>query len=129
MGYLTGRLGYDPELRVAQSGKPVAKLRVAVDWTRRNGEERERETDWWNVVCWGKDAETAAKILQKGDLVEVVGAVRQTTYEDRSGQQRTGVEVQVWRFRKLSPKRKDEAASPADAYYFGDEDPGPPPAV
>jgi len=58
---LIGRLTRDPELRYTPSGAAVAKFTLAVD--RRQSRDRERETDFIDIVVWQKLAETCANYL------------------------------------------------------------------
>ena len=57
--FLIGNLGANPEVRSTQGGQTVANLRLATTerWTDRNGQKQE-QTEWHNVVVWGKQAET-----------------------------------------------------------------------
>jgi single-strand DNA-binding protein len=121
-----GNLGQDPELRVTQGGQAVAKLRLAVgrSWPDGHGRFNE-ETSWFDLVCWGKQAEQVAERYRKGDTVYVVAEPRQRTYDGKNGK-RSVVEFHVRTIRRVQ-SREDADSAPVD--YFGDEDPGPPPAV
>lgn len=120
---LVGRVGRDPELRVLQSGTAVATFPLAVD--RRGPKDGEWETSWFDVVCWSRLAEGVADKCRKGDLVLVEAEPRQRVWEGKNGK-KSVVEFHAAVVRRMDARRRDEA-SPAD--YFGDEDPGPPPAV
>lgn len=125
---LVGRIGRDPELRILQSGTPVATFPLAVD--RPGPKGGEFETSWFDVVCWSKLAEAVSDKFEKGDLVLVEAEPRQRVWEGKNGK-RSVVEFHAVTVRKMSLQRKDGApGSPGSADdYFGDEDPGPPPAV
>jgi len=77
-----GNLGKDPEIKVTNGGKTTAKLSVAVNrkYTTPQGEERQ-QTEWVNVVAWGKLAEAAGNELQKGDYVYAEGRYSTRSYE------------------------------------------------
>lgn len=77
-----GNLGKDPEIKVTNGGKTVARLSVAVNrkYTDSQGEERQ-QTEWVNVVAWGKLAEAAGNELQKGDYVYAEGRYSTRSYE------------------------------------------------
>lgn len=79
---IMGNLGKDPEIKVTNGGKTVARLSVAVKrkYTIQQGEVKEL-TDWINVVAWGKLAEAAGNELQKGDYVYVEGRYSTRSYE------------------------------------------------
>nr|DAZ56830.1 MAG TPA: Single strand binding protein [Caudoviricetes sp.] len=62
----TGRLAADPEVKQTQSGKTVARFRLAVGGFRKD------ETYWLDFEAWGKTAEALANYRHKGDPVGVV---------------------------------------------------------
>ncbi len=67
---LVGRLTRDPELRYTPNGTAVATFTLAVD-RRRTNKQGEKETDFINIVTWGKLAENCANYLSKGKLAAV----------------------------------------------------------
>lgn len=75
---ITGNLGRDPEMRYTPSGQPVTNLSVASNrqYTTNSG-ERVKETTWFRVSVWGKQAENANKYLRKGSKVLVEGRLTQ----------------------------------------------------
>lgn len=79
---IMGNLGKDPEIKVTNGGKTVANLSVAVNrkYTDSQGEERQ-QTEWVNVVAWGKLAEAAGNELQKGDYIYAEGRYSTRSYE------------------------------------------------
>lgn len=79
---IMGNLGKDPEIKVTNGGKTVARLSVAVNrkYTGSQGEEKQ-QTEWVNVVAWGKLAEAAGNELQKGDYVYAEGRYSTRSYE------------------------------------------------
>lgn len=79
---IIGNLGKDPEIKVTNGGKTVAKLSVAVNrkYTTPQGEEKQY-TEWVNVVAWGKLAEAAGNELQKGDYIYAEGRYSTRSYE------------------------------------------------
>ena len=87
---LLGRVGADPELRSTKNGTAVVQLRLATDRYSRNGPA---ETDWHNVVVWGKTAEAVACYVRKGDRVHVAGRLQQHSWQTDSGERRSKVEV------------------------------------
>lgn len=79
---IMGNLGKDPEIKVTNGGKTVARLSVAVNrkYTDSQGEEKQY-TEWVNVVAWGKLAEAAGNELQKGDYIYAEGRYSTRNYE------------------------------------------------
>lgn len=77
-----GNLGKDPTVHTFPSGKTKAELSVATNSKYRNAEGQEiKQTEWHNVILWGKQAEVASKYLRKGDTICVVGPIETRTWE------------------------------------------------
>ncbi len=74
---IVGRLGRDPEMRYTPQGNPVTHFPVATDfvWVDQNGEQR-KETAWFRVSVFGKQAEPCNQYLVKGQRVLVEGRLR-----------------------------------------------------
>lgn len=90
---LMGRMTADAELKSTPSGKYVTSFSIAVerDFTQ-NGE---RQTDFINLVAWGKTAEFITNYFGKGDMIAVRGSIQTRNYEDKNGNKRTATEVLV----------------------------------
>lgn len=88
----TANLIKDPELSVTNSGKNVNRFSVAVKRDYKN-ENDEYESDFFNVVSFGKLAENCNKYLKKGSKVSIVGTIQNRSYEDKSGVKRYVSEV------------------------------------
>lgn len=91
---LIGRLTADPELRTTTSGTPVTSFSVATNryWTDKNG-QRQKDTQFHNVVVWGRQAEVVNQFLNKGSLVMVEGRLQTRTWQGNDGQNRRTTEV------------------------------------
>ncbi len=85
-----GRLGNDPRSIDTKSGKPMAVASVAVDVGDSSDEDAAPE--WFGVVAFGGLAE---RLLQhgKGECISVSGRLQRRTYQDRSGEQRSQLQV------------------------------------
>lgn len=91
---LIGNLGQDPEVITLESGSKLAKFSVATNETYRNSKgEKITETQWHNVVAWGKTAEIVESYLGKGNEVAVEGKLVHRTYETKEGEKRYVTEV------------------------------------
>ena len=110
---ITGRLGADPELSFAPSGVAITKMRVVTDRRYKDGDEwKSADTSWHSVTAFKECAEGAAEHLLKGDLVIVVGTLKQREYETREGEKRSVWEVTANHVgRDLSRPRKGEGTS------------------
>lgn len=91
---IIGNLGHDPEMRYTPSGRPLTKFRVATNrtWTNQEG-EKETETEWFNVVAWGKLAEICNQYLEKGEKVYVEGRLHTRHWTDDEGNHQSATEV------------------------------------
>jgi single-strand DNA-binding protein len=78
---LVGRLGRDPESKVTAGGQAICKFSMATS----SGFGDKRETDWHNVVVFGKQAEASASFLKKGRLCLVEGRVKYSKWTKPDG--------------------------------------------
>jgi single-strand DNA-binding protein len=102
---LIGNIGRDVELRHAPSGLAVAKFSLATNEVRkdRNG-QRQEQTEWHNIVAFGKLAEFCAQYLGKGRTVYVEGSIRTRSYDDEKGNRRYFTEIISQTIRFVGPK-------------------------
>lgn len=91
---LMGRLVRDPERRYTQTNVAVTSFTLAVDRDRK-GANGERQTDFIDCIAWGKQAEFVKQWFTKGMLAIVVGRIQSRGWEDRNGNKRVSVEVNV----------------------------------
>jgi single-strand DNA-binding protein len=89
---LVGRLTRDPVLRyIPNSGTPVCRFSIAVN--REFKREGQPDADFFNIVVWGKSAESCANFLVKGRLIAVNGSMRNNNYEDKNNVKHYGIEI------------------------------------
>ena len=86
-----GRCGKDPEIRMTQKGTPVASVTLAVD--RDYSADQNKETDWIDVVAFGKTAEFVEKYFSKGQMAVVSGRLQIRNWEDKEGNKRRSAEI------------------------------------
>ena len=89
---IMGRLVKDPELKSTNSGKSVCSFRIANDSGYKNA-DGSSQTNWLDVVAWGKTAEFVCKYFPKGSLIAIDGRLQPRQYQDKNGQNRTAVEI------------------------------------
>jgi single-strand DNA-binding protein len=71
---LVGNLGKEPEMRYTNSGQPVTTLSVATNRRYNDANDQPvKETTWFRVSVWGKQAESCNQYLHKGSRVVVEG--------------------------------------------------------
>ena len=93
---LIGNLGNNPEIRSTESGKKIAKFSVATNETYRTAKgDKGLETQWHNLIAWGKVADIAEQFLSKGSEVAIEGKLINRNYTDKEGNKHYVTEVQV----------------------------------
>jgi len=64
---LTGRPGRDPEVKVLNNNRKMARFSIAVNDTRYNAlNERINNTQWFNIIAWGNEVEKTEAMVHKG---------------------------------------------------------------
>jgi single-strand DNA-binding protein len=92
---LIGRLGNDPQVRTFDSGKKMATFSLATNETYLNAKgEKVEDTQWHNIVIWGKKADIAEKYLKKGSEVAVQGKLINRSYES-NGEKKYVTEISL----------------------------------
>ena len=99
---LIGRLAKDPDLRYTQNSKAVCTFTLAVD--RSYGDKK--QTDFIEIIVWGKMGENCANYLSKGKLAAVDGQLTTRSYEAKDGVKVYEVVADQVRF--LSPKTAED---------------------
>ena len=93
---LIGNLGNAPEVRSTEGGKKLVRFSVATNESYRNAQgEKVTETQWHNLIAWGKVADIAEKFLLKGTEVAIEGKLINRNYVDREGNKKFITEIQV----------------------------------
>ena len=107
---LIGNLGGNPEMRTTESGKKMARFSVATNETYRSANgDKVTETQWHNLIAWGKVADIAEQYLFKGSEVAIEGKLINRNYTDKEGIKRYVTEVQVNEVLMLGDKKPAKA--------------------
>jgi single-strand DNA-binding protein len=117
---LMGNLTRDVEVRTTPSGQTVANFSLAVSrsWKDQNGQPQE-QTSFINCVAWGKPGEIIAQYTSKGTPLLVSGRLDQRSYDDKDGNKRQAVEVNVEDFNFIGGGRGDGGSSDAPSAPAG----------
>lgn len=99
---LQGRLTRDPELRSTGSGIPVTSFSIAV-----NG--KKDETAFIDCVAWRGTAEAICQYLGKGRMMVVEGSLQSREWNDKDGNRRKSIEVNVSQFHFFDKKEESPA--------------------
>lgn len=91
---LVGRLTRDPEMRTTTSGQTVASVSIATNrfWKDKSGQKQE-QTEFHNIVLWGRLAEIAGQYLTKGQEAYFEGRLQTRKYTGKDNIERRTTEV------------------------------------
>lgn len=120
---IIGRLTRDPELRSLASGRSVASFSVATgrQWTDPSG-QKQKQTEFHNVVVWGKLAETASQFLHKASRIYVEGRLQTRDWTGQDGVKRVRTEIIADSFIMLDGRPADGSFTPtANNANFGSQ--------
>lgn len=106
---LVGRLTRDPELRNLPSGESVCNFGLATNrfWVDRKTGEKQKRTEYHNIVLWRRLAEIASQYLTKGSLVLIEGRIQTRSWQESSGVKRFRTEI-IGERMQLAPKSMGE---------------------
>lgn len=102
---LIGNVGALPVLKTFDSGQTNIRFSIATNdhYKDKDGNKIEM-TEWHNIVAWGKTAELAAGLLDKGKEIALEGKLKRRTYEDKDGVSKQITEIHMQEFLILSKK-------------------------
>lgn len=102
---LLGNLGANPEVKELSNGRKLAKLNLATNESYKDAEgNKVTETQWHNLVAWGKTAEYATKYLTKGSKIAIEGKLINRNFNDKDGNKRYMTEIYVNEILNISTK-------------------------
>lgn len=99
---ICGRLVHTIEAKASNNGKKYASFTLATN--------RGETAEYWDVVAFGKAADTAALYGKRGRMMIVTGEPEQERYTGRDGQKRTAYKIVCERFRFIGKAPEDEPA-------------------
>ena len=107
---LIGNLGRDVQITTFDSGNKKASFSLATTEVYKNQKgELVKNTQWHNIIAWGRNAELLAKALTKGSKVALQGMINYRTYEDKEGVTKSITEILVSEFMRITEAPKVEA--------------------
>ena len=104
---ILGNIGRDVSLRYTEKGTPVASFPIASNSFKNSPQGRVQVTHWFNVVAFGKTAETIAEHAKKGAHLLVHGRLSFSPWSTDKGEPRSGAEVSVFSFEFVGSNRSD----------------------
>jgi len=93
---LIGNVGQLPEVKTLENGKKVANLSLATNeiYTNSKG-QKITNTQWHNLVAWGKSAEIIENFVKKGDEIAIEGKIQYENFEDKEGNTRYLTKINI----------------------------------
>ena len=103
--FLIGRLTRDPESRTLPSGQNVSNFGLATNrvWTNSGTNEKQEQTEFHNIVAFGKLADICNQYLTKGSLVLIEGRIQTRSWQDQNGGTKYRTEIITERL-QMGPK-------------------------
>jgi single-strand DNA-binding protein len=91
---LIGNVGNEPEIKILEGGKKVAKFTIATNEVYYNeNKEKVTDTQWHNVSAFGKTAEIIESFVNKGKEIAIEGKLTHRSYDDKEGVKRYYTEI------------------------------------
>lgn len=90
---LVGRLTRDAELKYSNSGLAICAFSVAVNSSRKQGDEWVEEANFFDITVFGRQGEAIQRYLVKGQQVGVDGRLKQDRWQTPEGQNRSKVAI------------------------------------
>lgn len=91
---LIGNLGANPEIKLLEKGGKMAKFTLATNEVFHDKEGKKvTDTQWHNIVAWGKSAEIVEEYLSKGSEIALEGKLTSRNYESKEGEKKYITEV------------------------------------
>lgn len=122
VAHLVGNVGKDPEVRTTGSGQQVASFSLATSrrWKDRDGNKQE-QTEWHNVVAWGKLADIVARFVTKGSKLYIQGRIETQSWDDKeSGQKRYKTQIVADQMTMLGDRKSGDSGERASGAEPGD---------
>lgn len=105
---LIGRSGIDPVIRTFENGVKLAKFSLATSEMVTEVNGKKFQTQWHNIVAWGKKAELVEKFVKRGQLMAIDGKLINRNFFDASGNQKKVTEIQVIEILLINPEPKQQ---------------------
>lgn len=109
---LIGRLTRDEELKYTPGGMAIGNISVAINRKVKKGQEWVDESNFFDVVIFGKQAENLKQYLTKGKQIGITGFLKQERWKDQNGQSRSAVKIYAEDIQLLGGRDGNESLSP-----------------
>lgn len=106
--YAIGRIGKDIELKATEAGTSYVKFSLACSRMDKN-----KTTDWFDLVAWGKTAEIISQYCGKGKQIGVIGQLQTRSYTNNEGKNIKVHEIMVNSIEMLGGDQLSQSQSTA----------------
>jgi len=107
--FIIGNLTRDPESRSLPNGTPISSFGVATNRVWKKDGEQQKDTQFHNIVAFGRLAEICNQYLKKGGLVLVEGRIQTKNWEAQDGAKRNKTEI-IMESMQMGPRRDSSAS-------------------
>jgi single-strand DNA-binding protein len=120
---LLGRIGKDPEVRVLEGNRKVARLSLATSETYKDKTGQKVEnTEWHNIEFWGPQADVIESYVKKGNMLYVEGKIRTRSYDGKDGQKKYVTDIVGQSLTLMSAAKQEAKPEPVAAGEVDDSD-------
>ncbi len=105
-----GIVAFPPELKYTLSGVPVLTFQLKVGRNVSANQKKEEVYDYFTIIAWKSLAEDVSRVLKKGDIVYIEGRIRIRTYEKRTGERKSILEIianEIHILNSANPEKED----------------------
>jgi single-strand DNA-binding protein len=120
---LLGRIGKDPEVRVLEGNRKVARLSLATSETYKDKTGQKVEnTEWHNIEFWGPQADVIDSYVKKGNMLYVEGKIRTRSYDGKDGQKKYVTDIVGQSLTLMGAGKQEAKPEPVAAGEVDDSD-------
>lgn len=101
---LIGNVGENPKIHTFENGKKVVRFSLATNNYFFKEEEKVQQTEWHNLVAWGKQADLIEKYVTRGSEIAIEGKLTSRSYENSEGHKQSVTEILIHEILLLGSK-------------------------
>ena len=109
---LVGRIVRDCELKYSKTGSPIVNMSIAVNHTKKDGDEYVDEASFFDLVLFGKRGEALSQYLLKGSQISIIGKLKQERWS-KDGENKSKINIIVENIQLLGSKNNSQSSPQA----------------
>lgn len=122
LAQLIGNLTRDPELKYTSTGSAYCTFGIATNRDWKSDGEVKQQTDYHNIVAWGKLGELCAQLLKKGTKTYVSGRIQTREWDGQDGQKNRRTEIVIEDMLILDSKKSSGTSEDSSSSSYNDMD-------